>query len=595
MADEGTKEELHRDLYKALMKGDEKEVIQPCKNIPEGPCVSNFKEKDKTMERDDEGPQVKVCKPISYISDFVRKENTRLESATNLSRFLIRKILPGRLLILVRTGAIEHVYNRGRSILHVAIKHPQIEILSWWKEKARYESALKLAKLLIRRDTSWKATKARQNRSKPKTHRYSPSTPSIDEKGRRNPSFSLLSPGHEEKEEGLTGRSQESSKSPFNESGGEGEVDGSPENDMTPIMRTGEIPLFLATRSGIQEIVKEILAVHPQAFEHINCKGKNILHFAIKYRQIEIFNLVVNNEFIARKLVRKLDNEGNSILHMVGKKRADYVPEKIQSPALQLQKELILFERVKEVSAAYFTKHINEHKHTPEELFAETYTELHKSATDWLKRTSENCTVVAALIATVAFAAAYTIPGGPNQNTGFPLLLYQPFFVIFTLSDAVSLTFALTSVVTFLSILTSSVNDMVAFAATIVLMIHNKERWTKIVLYSVAFLPVTVFAISYSPLYLSLLEACKYPLKLIVKACPRCNSSSTNPHKSQWVVYAWFIGIPELDEKIWIISLAATDSCTSNSYQAYVWQELPNSTTHNQLVHFRKDPFIAGA
>ena len=53
---------------------------------------------------------------------------------------------------------------------------------------------------------------------------------------------------------------------------------------------------------------------------------------------------MVNNEFIARNLVRKLDDEGNSILHMVGKKRADYVPEKIQSPALQLQKELILFE-----------------------------------------------------------------------------------------------------------------------------------------------------------------------------------------------------------------------------------------------------------
>lgn len=147
------------------------------------------------------------------------------------------------------------------------------------KEQARYESAVKLAKLLIQRDTSSKATKARQNRSKPKTHTYSPSTPSSDEKGRRNASISLLSPGHEEKE-GLTGRSQESSKSPFNESRGEGEVDGSPENDMTPIMRTGEIPLFLATWSGIQEIVKEIFAVHPQAFEHINCKGKNILHFA---------------------------------------------------------------------------------------------------------------------------------------------------------------------------------------------------------------------------------------------------------------------------------------------------------------------------
>ncbi|KAJ9689812.1 hypothetical protein PVL29_012470 [Vitis rotundifolia] len=428
-------------------------------------CVSTKEE--STVGGEDQVQQA-ACKPISFISDFVRKE------------------------------------------------------------KARYESALKLAKLLILRDTSWKATKARQNRSKPKTHRYSPSTPSSDEKGRRNPSFSSLSPGHEEKEEGLTGLSQESSKSPFNESGGEGEVDGSPENDMTPIMRTGEIPLFLATRSGIQEIVKEILAVHPQAFEHIKRRGKNILHFAIKYCQIEIFNLVMMR--------------GIPYCICLGKKRSDYVPEKIQSPALQLQKELILFERVKEVSADYFTKHLNEQKHTPEGLFAPRI-------------------VVAAFIATVAFAAAYTIPGGPNQNTGFPLLLYQPFFVIFTLSDAVSLTFALTSVnslpqrlmLGFTFLILSASMMMVAFAATIVLMIHNKERWTKIVLYSVAFLPVTVFAISYSPLYLSLLEACKYPVKLTVKACPRCNyvrlkplitgmfkhkdaqanSSSTNPHKSQ--------------------------------------------------------------
>ena len=235
-------------------------------------------------------------------------------------------------------------------------------------------------------------------------------------------------------------------------------------------------------------------------------------------------------------------------------------------------------QRVKEVSRTYFIKHLNEKKQTPEELFAATYYELHNSATDWLKRTSENCTIVAVLIATVAFAAAYTIPGGPNQTTGLPLLLSQPFFVIFTLTDVISLTFSLTSVVTFLSILTSSfrLQDfknslpqklmlgftflilsvsmmMVAFAATIVLMIHNKERWTKIVLYAVAFLPVTLFAISYSPLYLSLLEACKYPFKLMLKACPRCDcipfqprmnnkllederrredSSSIKPHKS---------------------------------------------------------------
>ncbi|WJZ95927.1 hypothetical protein VitviT2T_014659 [Vitis vinifera] len=440
------------------------------------------------------------------------------------------------------------------------------------KEKARYESAAKLAELLIPNDTSWKLTNPREDRSKPRTHRYGPRT-SLNEKGLGRDGLQSLSVGNEEKET-PQGQSQESKKSSFTEREGGGEE----EDYTTPIIKTGETPLFLATMSGIREIVEQILDVHPQAIEHINNRGKNILHVAVKYRQIEIFNLVVNNEMLARRLVRKTDEWGNSILHMVGKKRSGYIAEKIQSPALQLQKELLLFERVKEVSKTYFIKHLNENKQTPEELFAKTYSDLHNSATDWLKRTSENCTIVAVLIATVAFAAAYTIPGGPNQSTGLPLLLSQPFFVIFTLTDVISLTFALTSVVTFLSILTSSfrLQDfknslpqklmlgftflilsvsmmMVAFAATIVLMIRNKERWTKIVLYSVAFLPVTLFAISYSPLYLSLLEACKYPLKLILKACPRCNcfplqpwinnksfednsirgdSSSIKPHKS---------------------------------------------------------------
>ena len=35
-----------------------------------------------------------------------------------------------------------------------------------------------------------------------------------------------------------------------------------------------------------------------------------------------------------------------------------------------------------------------------------------------MKSTAERSSVVAVLIATVAFAAAYTVPGGPNQSTG---------------------------------------------------------------------------------------------------------------------------------------------------------------------------------
>nr|CAN77609.1 hypothetical protein VITISV_039462 [Vitis vinifera] len=624
-------DKLNRELYKALMKGDEKEVIQLCLSIPEGPVhimtihmdtvlhmATYSKQADLVLKLLENLPETHLNKLTlqNDAGNTILHEAATSNSTTNAAREMLNKA-PELLSLsnflgetpifraarygktrvfeflatevdkvcarMTEEHRIDAFFRRmdGTTILHISIlaehfakscwRSPILEAVR--KEKARYESAAKLAELLIPNDTSWKLTNPREDRSKPRTHRYGPRT-SLNEKGLGRDGLQSLSVGNEEKET-PQGQSQESKKSSFTEREGGG---GEEEDYTTPIIKTGETPLFLATMSGIREIVEQILDVHPQAIEHINNRGKNILHVAVKYRQIEIFNLVVNNEMLARRLVRKTDEWGNSILHMVGKKRSGYIAEKIQSPALQLQKELLLFERVKEVSKTYFIKHLNENKQTPEELFAKTYSDLHNSATDWLKRTSENCTIVAVLIATVAFAAAYTIPGGPNQSTGLPLLLSQPFFVIFTLTDVISLTFALTSVVTFLSILTSSfrLQDfknslpqklmlgftflilsvsmmMVAFAATIVLMIRNKERWTKIVLYSVAFLPVTLFAISYSPLYLSLLEACKYPLKLILKACPRCNcfplqpwinnksfednsirgdSSSIKPHKS---------------------------------------------------------------
>lgn len=206
-------------------------------------------------------------------------------------------------------------------------------------------------------------------------------------------------------------------------------------------------------------------------------------------------------------------------------------------------------QRVKKVLPPDFINHQNSESQTAIGLFASVNQELRKSAKDWLKRTSEGCSVVAVLIATVAFAAAYTIPGGPNQETGLPLLLYQPFFVVFTVTDVLSLTFSLTAVVTFLSISTSPfrLQDfkytlpyklilgftflflavalmMVAFAATIILMIHKRETWTRIALYTASFLPVAIFALSYFPLYSSLSKTSKYLLKKATKAFPRIRS-----------------------------------------------------------------------
>jgi len=195
-------------------------------------------------------------------------------------------------------------------------------------------------------------------------------------------------------------------------------------------------------------------------------------------------------------------------------------------------------QRVEKVTPLHFISHHNSQNLSAECLFITANSELRSSAKEWMKSTAEGSSVVAVLIATVAFAAAYTVPGGPNQSTGVPVLVNKPFFVVFTVSDVLSLTFALTSVVTFLSILSSPFRFkdfkhtlpnklmagftflflsvammMVAFGSTIFLTIYNKENWAKVTLYTVSFIPVCIFALSYFPLYSSLSKTYKYLLE----------------------------------------------------------------------------------
>ena len=178
---------------------------------------------------------------------------------------------------------------------------------------------------------------------------------------------------------------------------------------------------------------------------------------------------------------------------------------------------------MKSASRMHLTKPLNNQNKTAEELFATTNEKLHGEAKEWLMHTTENCTILSVFIATVAFAAAYTVPGGSDGSTGIPILHTKPFFLVFVLADVFSLTLALTSMGIFLSILTSSfplqhfqtylfeklkqgmicmiasVTMMaVAFGATIVLiMTHHRQ---KAVWYVIAFLPVPIFFVSYSPL-----------------------------------------------------------------------------------------------
>ncbi|TQD98742.1 hypothetical protein C1H46_015651 [Malus baccata] len=289
-------------------------------------------------------------------------------------------------------------------------------------------------------------------------------------------------------------------------------------------------PLLIASVTGNVPIVQEILEQHPQAVEHVNEKEHNILHLAIKNRQKKIFDLIKSNLTVMSKLSKRIDSNGNTILHQAAD-RSYYsvsLSQKLIGPAMQLQDELRWFQRVKEILPPHYTIHHNEKVQTADELFNYWHDDLLEQAQKWVKETAQSCSTVAVLVATVVFAAAYTIPGGTNDQNGLPLLQNDPLFLLFTSMDVVAIASSLSSVAFFLSILSSPLDyplfvnsipnkvmagfiflfismatTMLAFAATILLLIRVEKKWTKSLLYPIAFFPVPLFGLLQFPMYQS--------------------------------------------------------------------------------------------
>ncbi|TQD78612.1 hypothetical protein C1H46_035850 [Malus baccata] len=286
-------------------------------------------------------------------------------------------------------------------------------------------------------------------------------------------------------------------------------------------------PLIIATVKGTVSIVKEILEQHPQAVEHIDKNERNILHVAIKHRQKAILKLIKSKPSVMSRLNERIDCDGNTVLHQAAD-RSYYsisLSQNLIGPAMQLQAELKWRLHVQVILPPHYGLHHNNKDQTAEELFYDEHNELLKSAQEWVKETAQSCSTVAVLVATVVFAAAYAIPGG-NDQSGRPVFQDDPLFLLFTCMDVVAIACSLSSVAFFLSVLSSPLEyplfitniprkimigfillflsmatTMLAFAATVLLLIRVEKKWTKSILYPIAFFPVPLFGLLQFPMY----------------------------------------------------------------------------------------------
>ncbi|XP_035549370.1 uncharacterized protein LOC108986245 isoform X3 [Juglans regia] len=336
------------------------------------------------------------------------------------------------------------------------------------------------------------------------------------------------------REEGEEGRKHEASRQQTNSSGGISR-ESVPDGKKIMTKSEPETAILIATKNGVKEIVEKILDLVPVAINDVNAENKNAVLLAVENRQPQIYKLLWERN-IPNKLdsvFRVVDKKGNSAFHLAAKLDAAYKPWLIPGEALQMQWEMKWYEFVTTSIPSNFVHRYNNKGKTPEEVFITTHKNLVKKGGEWLTKTAQSYSVVAALIATVAFATSTTVPGGLKQDTGNPTLENKPAFHLFAISSLVALCFSVTALVMFLSILTSRTQErdfgkdlprklligltslFVSIAAVLTsfcsghffVVQNNDLKYVAFAVYAATCLPVTFFAAVQFPLYFDLIHA----------------------------------------------------------------------------------------
>lgn len=306
--------------------------------------------------------------------------------------------------------------------------------------------------------------------------------------------------------------------------------------DMKTHMETPEILELLLTSGvvdsaifyGTSEIVKLCLKHYPELIWEKDMLCPMIL-VVLKKRHVELFRLLNPYKTIAPDDFLR---NANLLMEAIVESPPGCVPADVSGAAFFMQRELQWYKVVKD-SVGH---HLINREGLRWEPFVEQRQDLLKEAGQWMKDTASSCSLVATLIITVTFAAAFTIPGGNDNNTGIPIFLKKPSFMVFTAANALALFSSITATLMFLAILTSryAAEDflhslprkmvlgltflffslafmLVAFVSALTIVLSEKLKWIHIPITLLAAFPILLFTILQLPLYVEMVGSTYWP------------------------------------------------------------------------------------
>lgn len=296
----------------------------------------------------------------------------------------------------------------------------------------------------------------------------------------------------------------------------------------------GKTALHSAARNGHLEVVKALLNKEPAISIRTDKKGQTGLHMAVKGTSLELVEELLRCE---PSLVNLVDNKGNSALHIAARKGRIPIVKRLleisetNTKAINKSGEtaldtaekmgnsevvLTLIEHgVQSARTIQPSNPTRELKQTVSDIKHEVHSQLEhtrqtrkrvqgiakklsKLHAEGLNNAINSTTVVAVLIATVAFAAIFTVPGqyvnsdnlAPGLSLGEANIAQHRSFMIFFIFDSVALFISLAVVV-----VQTSLVVIESKAKKQMMAIINKLMWFACVLISVAFLALSFIVV----------------------------------------------------------------------------------------------------
>ncbi|XP_058102017.1 protein ACCELERATED CELL DEATH 6-like [Magnolia sinica] len=229
-------------------------------------------------------------------------------------------------------------------------------------------------------------------------------------------------------------------------------------------------PLHIAAASGSPLVITELLKHCPDVSEQLDPSGKNVFHIAIIYSKYSTVHCLLRMPEL-EGMINEPNADGNTLLHLAAKYRSDAlllllsrdrrvdmtIMNKDGQTALDLIEMDLENHEIQLLMLKYLRYHGAIHGRRQQMPSGIEETRLQNiDVADWNERYKARVstyTLVAALIATVTFAAAFTMPGGyrnDDPNQGAAVLVKRWSFKAFLFSNTIALCCSLIVVVCFI-------------------------------------------------------------------------------------------------------------------------------------------------